>query len=458
MKNARSAQKRSLSLLVRGTLGVASLSLLALGAGCSGDETAPASDAGGSGDGAALTDAGMSDGGGMDEDASGGTLPEGCTTVLAPSDDDQTTVQEAFILAAEGDTICFTEGRFFFQSELTLAMDGVTLLGSGRDATILDFSQQDAGGNGVKITGDDVTMASLEVFDTPGDGVRADDVNNITFRDMDVIWPGEMDQTSGAYGLYPVGCDGVLIEQTLVVGARDAGIYVGQSNNIIVRENEAYGNVAGIEIENSNDAEVVNNYAHDNTAGILVFNLPGLAQYGSRTKVHNNRVINNNLENFGVEGTVVASVPGGSGIIVLAADGNEIHDNEIRGNVSFAILFFTYLEGLFGSYDDEDFDPYCEGNYIHDNIFEANGEEPFGTVHAVAGRFIPTPTPAVVFDGCLNPEVDPEDPALWNCVADDGVASYVTLDFCNNFVGVSEDMADVDCTQDPLPTITLGDQ
>ena len=38
------------------------------------------------------------------------------------------------------------------------------------------------------------------------------------------------------------------------------------------------------------------------------------------------------------------------------------------------------------------------------------------------------------------------------------MASYVTLDFCNNFVGVSEDMADVDCTQDPLPTITLGDQ
>ena len=36
MKNARSAQKRSLALLVRGTLGVASLSLLALGAGCSG--------------------------------------------------------------------------------------------------------------------------------------------------------------------------------------------------------------------------------------------------------------------------------------------------------------------------------------------------------------------------------------------------------------------------------------
>ena len=41
------------------------------------------------------------------------------------------------------------------------------------------------------------------------------------------------------------------IEHCIAIGASDAGIYVGQSNNIIVRNCEVFQNVAGIEIENS---------------------------------------------------------------------------------------------------------------------------------------------------------------------------------------------------------------
>jgi parallel beta-helix repeat protein len=66
-----------------------------------------------------------------------------------------------------------------------------------------------------------------------------------------VEWTNGPDENNGAYGLYPVQSSNVLIEESVVIGASDAGIYVGQSNNIIVRNSRVEFNVAGIEIENS---------------------------------------------------------------------------------------------------------------------------------------------------------------------------------------------------------------
>ena len=36
--------------------------------------------------------------------------------------------------------------------------------------------------------GYDVTIAALTVKDTPGDGIRGDEVKNITYEDVAVIW------------------------------------------------------------------------------------------------------------------------------------------------------------------------------------------------------------------------------------------------------------------------------
>src|SRR3546814_1386139 len=87
------------------------------------------------------------------------------------------------------------------------------------------------------------------------------------------LWTGGPSTDNGAYGLYPVQVDNVLIEDSVVKGASDAGIYVGQSTNIIVRNNRAEGNVAGIEIENSTGADVYGNTTTGKTGGILVFKI-----------------------------------------------------------------------------------------------------------------------------------------------------------------------------------------
>ena len=77
-------------------------------------------------------------------------------------------------------------------------------------------------------------------------------------------------------------------------GASDAGIYVGQSANVVVRRNEAWENVAGIEIENTTGADVYGNRAHGNTGGLLVFSLPELpVKDGRDARVYDNDITDN---------------------------------------------------------------------------------------------------------------------------------------------------------------------
>src|SRR5690606_13918771 len=135
-----------------------------------------------------------------------------------------------------------------------------------------------------------------------------------------------------------VECVGVLVERCVVSKIADAGIYVGQSRDIIVRDNEVFHNVAGIEIENSVNALVTNNSAHHNTGGILVFCLPNNpSKVSDNCKGINNRLWSNNRENFAKPGTAVSYVPPGVGIFVMAADRTQVTKNIIRDNDSMGV-------------------------------------------------------------------------------------------------------------------------
>jgi parallel beta-helix repeat protein len=375
----------------------------------------------------------------------------GCTK-LSPSADDQTALQTALIQATAGQVIYLEAGRYDLTAELSLSVHGVTVRGAGKDQTILDFTGQTTGANGLAITGDDVVLEHLAIKNTPGDGVRATDVTNIAFMDMAVGWDAAASLENGAYGLYPVGSEGVRIERSTVYGARDAGVYVGQSTNILVSECDVYGNVAGIEIENSTGAEVTRNLAHDNTAGILVFNLPNLpVQDGKHAKVHANEITTNNLKNFAAEGTIVSRVPAGTGVFLLATDENEIHDNHIEGNRTVAALVLGYT-ALIGTFDDPGFDPYAQGNYIHDNEFVNNGYDP-----VVLGALIDVrPIPDIVTDGCEDPATAPATDALVNCVGEPGGATYININqadsLCDADVTPTQDLAAVTCEHPSLPS------
>lgn len=421
-------------LALAGTLGLST-------AACKDDTTPPAGETG-SQDGSG-TDAADSTGSAM--------LPEGCDFhVTADVADHQEAVQEALIDVQTGQTVCLGAGTFTFTRQLSLDADGVFVRGEGGEQTILDFSGQISGGNGLLVTGNDVTISDLQILDTPGDGIRADNVENITFDGVHVVWPEEQSLDSGAYGLYPVQSNGVTIRNCMVEGSRDAGIYVGQSTGILVEDNEARGNVAGIEIENSTDAIVRRNWAHDNTGGILVFNLPGLdIGDGKRTNVYDNILENNNTPNFGEPGTAVSLIPPGLGVIILAADQNEVKNNEIRGNKSSGVVVIAYIDDLFAPPEDPEFDIYAEGNFIHDNTFENNGYDPDALILLLTENAMPGPD--VIIGGCYDEAKDNADGSLSNCVNGMGDATFIMADVCGQVGDVDPDPANYTCTHDPLP-------
>ena len=150
-----------------------------------------------------------------------------------------------------------------------------------------------------QVTSDRVTLRDFAVEDAKGDAIKVKGVNDISFIRVRTEWTNGPDEFNGAYGLYPVESKNVLIDSCIAIGASDAGIYVGQSENIIVKNSRAEFNVAGIEIENSYYADVYNNHAENNTGGILVFDLPDIPQQGGHhVRVFKNKSINNNTDNF----------------------------------------------------------------------------------------------------------------------------------------------------------------
>ena len=392
-----------------------------------------------------------------------------CTVTVSPGDDDQSAVQGALIDAASGDTVCLAKGTYKLTNQLSLATAKVTFRGDP-DA-VLDFSGQTAGANGVEITANDDVLDTLQIHDTKGDGVRATQVDGVTIRNVRVEWTNGPSTNNGGYGIYPVTSSRVLVENCYVSGASDTGVYVGQSNTIIVRNNEATGNVAGFEIENSTDAELYGNHSHDNAGGVLVFNLPGLAvKDGKRANVHDNVVENNNGMNFAATGNIVHDVPSGTGMFVLAADRNEIHDNTVQGNVSVGIAVLSWFVAL---RDDEGkadpaFDWYPEGNFVHDNKMQNNGSMPKDRAALIAQLVGLTELSDVAWDGIVDwskiygdgGAPDGGGPAsaipdnLKNCFADDG-SSFLNLDLADNGKYKTQDRDGFNCTQPSLPAIQL---
>lgn len=368
------------------------------------------------------------------------------------------------VSAKPGEVIQLPAGNFHIQRGLSLNVSGVTLRGAGRDQTVLSFKHQKQGAEGLLVHGDDIIIEDLSIEDTIGDAIKVNECQRLIIRRVDVRWTGGPDEKNGSYGLYPVQCDQVLLEDNYVSGASDAGVYVGQSKRVVVRRNVAEHNVAGIEIENTIGADVYDNIARDNTGGILVFNLPGLSQEGHGTRVYNNQVLHNNTENFAPRGTAVASVPAGSGVVVNSNDAVEIFANQISDNQTANVIISSYFSAGYAGDKElpESFDPYPESIYIHANEFSGGGDAPDHfelkalrlAVFGLGGRL-----PDILWDGVVNPAHAQDGqlpPELALCI-DNGAAGIVNVDAANGYADIRTDLAPHRCQHAPLPAVVWPD-
>lgn len=308
----------------------------------------------------------------------------------------QERLQEALIVAQPGDVVVLGDGRFELTDGLSLDVAGVTVKGAGPDRSILSFAGQLAAGEGLLVTSDNVVLRDFAVEDSKGDAIKSKGADNIVYYNIRVEWTAGPKETNGAYGIYPVESENVLIDSVLVIGASDAGIYVGQSRNIIVRDSVARFNVAGIEIENSFNADVHDNVATKNTGGILVFDLPNLPQQGGHNvRVFDNLVVENDTPNFAPKGNIVASVPAGTGVMVMANRDIEIFDNVFEGNGSSNIMIIGYRQ----SFEDAKYQPMVRNVRISDNAHGKTGFAPkFAGGEMLAAAFGGS-VPPIIWDG-----------------------------------------------------------
>ena len=295
------------------------------------------------------------------------------TIAVAPGPDAQERLQEALIEAKPGDTVTIGAGRFELTDGLSLDVDRVTVRGAGPDKSVLSFKGQQGAGEGLLVTSDDVVLRDFAVEDTKGDGIKSKGADRIVYHNVRVEWTGGPKETNGAYGVYPVSSSDVLVDGVTVKGASDAGIYVGQSRNIIVRNSTAQFNVAGIEIENSYNADVHSNEVTRNTGGVLVFDLPNLPQMGGRdVRVYRNFIADNDTPNFAPKGNIVATVPVGTGVMVMANKNVHVFENRLAGNATANVMVIGYKQ----DFEDKRYNPLARHVVIRDNAHGRAGWAP----------------------------------------------------------------------------------
>lgn len=373
--------------------------------------------------------------------------------IVMPELSFEESLQQQLIQAQPGDVITIPAGIHEITRSLSLNVSGVTIAGAGIDDSVLSFKNQVQGAEGLLVSADDFVLRDLAIEDTIGDALKINESNNVQILRVRTEWTAGPLSTNGAYGIYPVQSSNVLIDESVAIGASDAGIYVGQSSQIIVRNSRAEYNVAGIEIENSTFADVYNNVTTNNTGGILVFDLPNLPVQGGRnTRVYDNRIFANNTDNFAPEGNIVASVPAGTGLMIMANDNIEVFENDFEDNSTANVLIVSYLINEL-PINDPNYDPFPESIFLHNNQYTGGGEtpdsEPLALLQAATGQ----PLPDIVWDGMLAPGKTAAD-AL--CFSEDENTTFASLDASNGFAQPSFDASAHDCELPRLSAITMS--
>lgn len=356
------------------------------------------------------------------------------TKIVKPGEAAQYELQAGLINASPGDVIEIQADTYHFNTEINVVCDNVTIRGAGRDQTCFviwkssRWQQRDRGDRKC------ICYQKSGSGSTVGNAIKFLAAQDVTFRDVRVEWTDCPKDTNGAYGIYPVGSRNVLVDNCVSIGASDSGIYVGQSQDVIVRGCIAKQNVAGIEIENTLRADGFGNTVTDNTGGVVVFDLPGLnLTNGGNVRVFKNQIKDQNHVNFAPKGTIVADVPAGTGVILMATDNVDIRDNDVTGHQTISLLIVSFLitERKIG---DKKYDPFPENVSVHNNRIAGGELKPSGQLGARLSLVMGGAFPDILFDGIRNPEKLPDSngpvPVLFR-IRDSGDATFANINIAD---------------------------
>ena len=397
----------------------------------------------------------------------------GCNKPAAP--DFQKTLQERLINSKPGDAIDLPEGKFHFDRTISLTVNGVTLRGKGMDKTILSFAGQTTGAQGVLVKADEFLIQDLAIEDTAGDALTIQGGGNITVRRVRVEWTRGPNEGNGPYGIYPVECKNLLVEDSIARGAADAGIYVGQSENVVLRRNRVENNVDGFEIENSENVDAYENIATHNTGGMGVFNLPNLPRQGGKhVRVYNNQLVDNNTPNFAPKSLgPIHSLPTGTGMYILAIRDVEVFNNKIQNNNTVNVYIVHYktvvddealrdtaaspiTQQIFAPVDKRYY-PFVQDINFHNNEISGGGQSPDNRLpgvkalsDALGGKL-----PDFLYDGMVDPKWGHKPNSGQICLQKNGAAAFLNFDAAGQMKHPVHDLKPYSCSLAPLAPVAI---
>jgi len=88
--------------------------------------------------------------------------------------------------------------------------------------------------------------------------------------------------------------------------------------------------------------------------------------------VARNAVIDNNTGNFAPKGNIVASVPAGTGVMVMANKGVQVLDNALVNNSTSHVMLIAYTQ----AFEDERYEPRPIDVVVRGNIYGSGGNAP----------------------------------------------------------------------------------
>jgi parallel beta-helix repeat protein len=306
-----------------------------------------------------------------------------------------TTIQAAVDAASPGDTVLVPPGTY--RESVLVQTSPITIRGS--QGAVLDA---EGFNNGITVRNGGLSQGPDGFPVCPGLTLHDVAIEGLTIRNAErngVLLLGvDGFRVSGGkyleneeYGIFPICSRNGLIDSNRVEGTEDAGIYVGDDDEITVVKNHVARCTIGIEIENSTDVVVRDNNAIENTTGILVVVLPGLPiPFTEDVLIENNVVVRNNFPNPVPtdSGEPEGLLPTGTGILNIGGDRVVIRDNVVNQNDSLGIAI---LANPFAALDPR-LEPFPDDNEVRGNVILQNGQSP-------DPERAQTPGADVVYDG-----------------------------------------------------------
>lgn len=273
----------------------------------------------------------------------------------------------------------------------------------------------------------DIEVRGITIRNFKNNGLFTERVDGFRFIDVH-------SDNNPNYGIFPTLSSNGLIAHSRANGANDSGIWVETSENVLVSRNVVADNTNGFEVSNSDDIELTHNVARDNTVGFAILLLPDIFDNragAKRINMRDNQVLDNNRPNSAREGSILATVPAGTGILHLGVDESEITDNVVSGNKFTGIAIADYCVAVSGGGFACDKDPTitlefladqsAHSNKVAGNFAKGNGYDP-GPIEENPFAFAASDLTLLTL-----PQYPGDDPVHGNCYENNEYDTFFSL-------------------------------